>query len=368
MDSSENKKFTAADIARYHTGKMPAEERNALEKAALDDPFLADALEGYGFDSAPAAALAALQQRLDEKTHPNRPANVIRLYRVLSAVAMLVVLGGTGWFAWKAFEYANQGRSVARQGERPKVTTQVVPPATDSMNSTLPDTANNAQLPPAFTTATADTNSMQARESVPLMPEPELTAASGMDLQEVTVQKSTARDAANDSLRVASTSVPESTLSAQPMRVMQGFEGGSDSARVDRYAKAPGKDTITDFNVTLKAQKMEPPNVVVVGRGRAEGTAKYPHVIIDTLEPAEGYTNFDDYVAANIKMPEEVPDKTTGGEVQLSFDVDENGQPVNITVVKSLCSKCNQEAIRLLKEGPKWKKQKNKKGKITIRF
>jgi len=54
--------------------------------------------------------------------------------------------------------------------------------------------------------------------------------------------------------------------------------------------------------------------------------------------------------------------------VQLSFDVDKNGQPTNIAVVKSLCQKCDEEAIRILKEGPKWKKNKNKKGKITIKF
>ena len=93
-----------------------------------------------------------------------------------------------------------------------------------------------------------------------------------------------------------------------------------------------------------------------------------PRVIIDTLEPAEGWARFDDYVAANIVTPEEFKDKQAAGEVQLSFDVDKNGHPTNITIVKSLCGKCDEEAIRLLKEGPKWKKKKNKKGKITIKF
>ena len=97
-------------------------------------------------------------------------------------------------------------------------------------------------------------------------------------------------------------------------------------------------------------------------------TNKYPKVTIDTLEPAEGYVKFDDYVISNLKMPEELKTKTIAGEVQLSFDVDQNGQPVNITVVKSLCEKCDEEAVRLLKEGPKWKKKKDKKGKITIKF
>jgi hypothetical protein len=107
---------------------------------------------------------------------------------------------------------------------------------------------------------------------------------------------------------------------------------------------------------------------VVVGYGAQKKLDKYPKVTIDTLEPAEGYVKFDDYVVNNLKMPDELKTKTLAGEVQLSFDVDPNGQPVNITVVKSLCEKCDEEAIRLLKEGPKWKKKTNKKGKITIKF
>ena len=43
MMSSKNNGFTAGDIERYHSGKMSPEERHALEKAALDDPFLAGA-------------------------------------------------------------------------------------------------------------------------------------------------------------------------------------------------------------------------------------------------------------------------------------------------------------------------------------
>src|ERR1051326_6522142 len=48
MSENNNRKdFTAADIEKYHKGLLSAKERHALEKAALDDPFLSDALEGY---------------------------------------------------------------------------------------------------------------------------------------------------------------------------------------------------------------------------------------------------------------------------------------------------------------------------------
>ena len=47
MNEEKNISYSAADIARYHKGQMTAKEMHALEKAALDDPFLADAIEGY---------------------------------------------------------------------------------------------------------------------------------------------------------------------------------------------------------------------------------------------------------------------------------------------------------------------------------
>jgi hypothetical protein len=40
--------YSAEDIKRYWKGQLSPPEMHAMEKAALDDPFLADAMEGYG--------------------------------------------------------------------------------------------------------------------------------------------------------------------------------------------------------------------------------------------------------------------------------------------------------------------------------
>ena len=58
------------------------------------------------------------------------------------------------------------------------------------------------------------------------------------------------------------------------------------------------------------------------------------------------------------------------GVVEVSFEVDEMGNPVNIKVEKSLCDSCDKEAIRLVKDGPKWKRKAKKKGRtmVTIPF
>ena len=43
------------------------DEMHALEKAALEDPFLADALEGYTYTSSFKNDVAELRERLNEK-------------------------------------------------------------------------------------------------------------------------------------------------------------------------------------------------------------------------------------------------------------------------------------------------------------
>jgi 5S rRNA maturation endonuclease (ribonuclease M5) len=54
--------------------------------------------------------------------------------------------------------------------------------------------------------------------------------------------------------------------------------------------------------------------------------------------------------------------------VVLLFDIDKKGNPINIKIERSLCTDCDQEAIRLLKEGPKWEVKKNKNGIVNVRF
>ena len=92
-------------------------------------------------------------------------------------------------------------------------------------------------------------------------------------------------------------------------------------------------------------------------------------MVLEEPEPADGWNNYDLYLANNLKVPENFEEKETGshGEVELSFEVDKNGEPFNITVKKSLCDVCDKEAIRLVKEGPKWKR-KAKKGKATVKI
>lgn len=58
---------------------------------------------------------------------------------------------------------------------------------------------------------------------------------------------------------------------------------------------------------------------------------------------------FDDYVKKNLK-----PIPGVHGSVMVSFTAEKDGSITNVRVVKSLNSKADQEALRLVKAYPRW--------------
>jgi hypothetical protein len=95
LENSNNdiKVYSAEDIARYWEGKMSPLEMHALEAAAMDDPFLADALEGYsGMQPATVSAdVQELHERLARRAQDDKKVVPFKWWR---AAAILIFLGG----------------------------------------------------------------------------------------------------------------------------------------------------------------------------------------------------------------------------------------------------------------------------------
>ena len=407
MQSSKNKGFTASDIERYHSGKMPETERHAIEKAALDDPFLADALEGYAYTATPAEDLQKIRSRLQEKLEENR--RVVPLFsprrQWLRAAAAVIVLAGAGWLAYNGFSGPRDEIAAKQPSEASKSPAPLSAPAntdtagnlqngigtsSDSYSLSRPVTgkhhwtdqeaAKDKFVQPESKTYTAVSDSLTLHNNVTVSATaPPIQTEELSRPNDTRTYNNTRNDVSNmrtdpSANRAGMPSERQNNIAANRQQA-EAFKPYRDSFSQDdnmamrRKANLSGKsDTIKNFDVVLKPIDLPENEVVVLSEGRKKEVARVPRVIIDTLEPAEGLARFDDYVASNLKTPDELKLNQQSGEVQLSFDVNRNGQPVNITVVKSLCDKCDEEAIRLLKEGPKWKKKKNKKGKITIKF
>lgn len=147
--------YSASDIERYRKGELSAREMHELESAALEDPFLADALEGMEIHRALCEGNTtgqATEQRvmptfdedmtLLETRLENRVAQTDRKVRTfipgLRAAAAIILLLGLGTAAY----YALLRRSVTTE------------PFADRTSARPADT-RPAAIPPADTTRTA---------------------------------------------------------------------------------------------------------------------------------------------------------------------------------------------------------------------
>lgn len=84
-------------------------------------------------------------------------------------------------------------------------------------------------------------------------------------------------------------------------------------------------------------------------------------------EPIGGMKEYKKYIEQNLVRPSDPSCQKIKGKVFLQFSVNTSGHPQNITVKKSLCPSLDQEAIRLLKDGPKWKAG-NTTAEIEVKF
>jgi hypothetical protein len=478
------KNFTAADIERYHKGLLSSKEMNEMERAALDDPFLADAMEGYAVPGVNAAAdIADLQKRLAAKSDSGK---VVAMYsekkkpfmwwRVAAAV---LVIGGA---AVLANQFLTKG---SKQGEMAVVTKDKTPEAKAANAGDAAVTTKNSSEQAA--PVSAETGKDEFKKEIANTPgavvAPKPSSAAGAVTDEVNDKgadrEMASRDDKAKTIRTETAAVPTPTVAETDnskwykvnTEIKQGetakkdepkfrnapaagtgvvntnMEG--DMARNKNFTPAPARKmeeagvktkyqqpnifrgritdanntglpfakvynpadnnagTYTDANgyfalthpdssltVQIKALGFENANTqlftykptnrvvmqddrslseVVISRQMPNSNSRSANNMqmnrkLEEPEPADGWSSYDAYLANNLEAPDEIKttERSTAGSVQVSFEVDKNGEPVNITVEKSLCPKCDKEAIRLVKDGPKWKRTANKHGRTTV--
>ncbi|CAN5626484.1 carboxypeptidase-like regulatory domain-containing protein [soil metagenome] len=98
-DNKSNIIYTAENIQQYFEGKLSPEAMHAMEKAALDDPFLADAMEGYEAmnNNDWQQQLTDARAAIAAKGNTKKAAPVITTFKWWqAAAAVLLIAGGIG--------------------------------------------------------------------------------------------------------------------------------------------------------------------------------------------------------------------------------------------------------------------------------
>lgn len=373
-----NKKYNAVDFARYHSGQMSPDEMHALEKAALEDPFLADALEGYMYSKDAEKELGQIRIQLDEKRKQQKVFSISSLSPGTwwKIAAMFIVFAGAGYF----FYTLNSKQEIALE-----------------VKSDAPKKANPATIPPAKNDTTATEDNLAFEKTLPgknensakriLLAKKSIEVQSNRKILPGEIRNEKEKKALEEQLRqnkekaiaMKNRDKALSNIIAKDS-VEKSFFRPSDTTAL--VAASPGVHTRDSDNAVAMNQNNPALNeVVVTGYAtkkkksitganveKLEGKASGVTITTSAPYPKEGKGKFDQYITDNAVPVFDSAGKRITSNVLLSFTLDKKHKPAHIQVLESSCEACEKEAIRLLKNGPDWIGKRGDSGTVRIQF
>ncbi len=445
--TNKNTSNTGKEMLRYARGQMAPQQMHALEKAALEDPFLAEALEGYMTAAKDSAGigdtLEDFKSNIGIEEKKQEPTRIISLWRqkwLQYAVAASVMLAGGWWVfslnktpvneknqtiaqtettlspttdsvigttsdatpadAIQLNDKKNQPKDVLQndiviQKEKPiaaqslaKIETEKytitdtevakeVPKKTDQTAAKANATLNKSTAPPQVLKDKAVNEMNTVRAAISQKNIAENNAGNFANNRSFTFNGKIV-DANNNPLPFSNVTIP-----GEGVGTYSDAKGNFNFVYVDSTlpirAKSLGYEEknytmqpdVKENRIVLQEDENLKKEMVVNRQEKQVRNQVYKPMIVekDSLygaEPSVGWANYNIY-ALNNSRAVELP---VNRSVELSFDVTKTGEVANITVDKSSGKELDEEAVRLLKEGPKWKKKKgpNSRSKVILKF
>ena len=413
----------------YIRGLRKGKEAHRLEKESMQDPFLADAMDGYN------QVEGNHEQRIEKlrmqvSAHSAKKKNTYAITWSIAA-CLIIGFGISSYFLFLKKSMTDEvfiaEESVSTKLAEPATPpTPAIPatptvPATPQKEIALATTKVKTDSTPIseITARQADKKDMIAKiqttsqpqgapvAAVPMMEEvSEETAA----LQEVVATIDTFESESDKKMKMAkvATILPQNNMikgivtdkKGEPLIGASVAYKGTNIGTITNMngefslVKKDGKkqltaqfigydpveirvDTSRTMLIAMNENQQALNEVVVVGYGAKK---KKKSVTAGTVvkgdeqankditpQPVIGKRNYQKYLKENLVRPTDEKCAQVKGKVILTFLVNKEGRPFYIKVKESLCESADKEAIRLIQEGPDWV-YGNKPVEVTVKF
>ena len=321
--------FDRQKLLDYLAGKLTNEEAHLLEKLILEDPQYAEALEGLESISSKDVKedLAELDARVSEKIS-NKP-NL--WYRVAAAIAILAVASSILYITLNQFQPVSKEETLTLREEQAAEkaeteTTELADPGFDEAEESRENISG------------ADT----FQEEPEQRPSPAAKPESGEGLAN---QKPAETEEELLDAEPISEPVIESITETETVADPKVFDT-SQEYDVSEPLTAP----VTEKAVRLKRNermKDQPAMPAAADFALADEPDNLPRPVI-------GLDAFHQYLDNSLVYPAYARQHNIQGTVELIFMVGADSIPREIEVARSVGGGCDEEAIRILREGPKW--------------
>jgi len=422
--------YSAEDIERYLKGKMSAKEMHDVEKAALQDPFLADAIEGFSNTSFEEShkhlneITAALQTRKEETKVVPITSKSFYWWRVAAIIIFVTGIGAVSWYIIGLNNAANKNEIAQVKENKSKVSD------TAAVKELKKETVKNDSLETLLAQNGASRSQQKQKKKNNYSERQEKVTTSAL----TKAQRSTEKNAdaivadsfvAENKDATANTSSLSAPLTYDTLRHQETLQAvnakhypGLNNNALNNFSgrvtnnnnqpvafatiRANNKAATTDTNGYFKLQAPDSVlNVTVSSAGFVSANKQLKSYttnnismqpdknalsqvavtayaakkqgkenFADSAYPSGGWQSFREYVYKKLRKPlDTLNDEEIVNSVQIEFSIDGNGLPYNFTVLKSLNDETASKVIEILKEGPRWiATSKNKKGRVTIQF
>ena len=414
----------------YIRGLRKGKEAHRLEKESMQDPFLADAMDGYN------QVEGNHEQRIEKlrmqvSAHSAKKKNTYAITWSIAA-CLIIGFGISSYFLFLKKSMTDEvfiaEESVSTKLAEPAAPpTPAIPatptvPATPQKEIALATTKVKTDSTPIseITARQADKKDMIAKiqatsqpqqgvpvATVPVMDEvSEETAA----LQEVVAMMDTFESESDKKMKLAkvATILPQKNMikgrvtdeKGEPLigasvtykgtniGTITNMNGEFSLVKKDDKKRLTAQfigydpveirvDTSRTMLIAMNENKQALNEVVVVGYGAKKnkksvtaGTVVKGNEQANkdiTPQPVIGKRKFQKYLKENLVRPTDEKCAQVKGKVVLTFLVNKEGRPFSIKVKESLCESSDKEAIRLIQEGPDWI-YGTKLAEVTVHF
>lgn len=398
----------------YIRGLRKGKEAHRLEKESMQDPFLADAMDGYNqVEGNHEQRIEKLRMRVS--AHSAKKKNT---YAITWSIAACLVIG-FGISSYFLFLKKSMTDEVFIAEESvpaklPEATTPATPtnpatpaaPVTPRKEIALAATKVKTDSTPISEIAVKQADKKEMSASAVIEPMMEEALEQTAELQEVAATMDTSESASDKKMRMAKVvTIPNSNIiqgkvtdeKGEPIIGASVAYKGTNIGTITNMngefslVKKEGKkqltaqfigydpveipvDTSQTMLIAMNENKQTLNEVVVVGYGTNKNkksttvvTAKEQADKDMTPQPVIGKRKYQKYLKENLVRPTDEKCAQVKGKVVLTFLVNKEGRPFYIKVKESLCESSDKEAIRLIQEGPDWI-YGNKSVEITVKF
>jgi outer membrane biosynthesis protein TonB len=374
-------------LFQYIQGERKGKAINHLEKEAMKDPFLADALEGFDkvTDNDHVLRIEEMRAKI---LHQTQSGNNHHLLRYLSiAASFLLVIGFGGYFLLNK----NQTNM-----EQPLAKAQYDLDAPDMQVVENEDAANKeliqASLPKmdeqAEKTLPAQEKAMKPVAAIQAKVIDDDVSEVRNDVNELRSEINIAHNEVSEDAKIETATLAEHKVKGivtdtegNPLPGVTIRYTGTNTGTVSDmdglfelpvakekaiqidYLGYMSVNLVADTNKTMLVAMKENTEMLNEAVVVAYGTQKKSSAVSAASpvkekstkpQPVIGEKEYKKYLKKNKIEFQSEDCKGKKGKVKLKFSIDTNGRPTNIRVEQSLCPEADKEAIRLIEQGPDW--------------